>query len=252
MIQLRKPPVPWPVKAPGRDYERISHHPSFCHVCTNLHPETAFSFFGIREDILYNNNSGLQQALLEGSLTVEDRENTPSWVGGSSSTRMDLGAWQASARLSEIVEAADAGCAACEVLKQGIRGVYNDEMNCAANDIWVSIVYRKGTVMRAHLSQIMYDEEGEEHFSRNQEHLFACEFYTLPGKWLFEVSCPSQAAMPLYQADSSASVLPSLGRVELRSVRLCLKIRTLRHRIKFVILWVISLFTAMETATLAN
>lgn len=142
MIQLTKPALPWPVKPPGRNHESFSNHQSFCHVCTNVNPECAYSVFGLREDVKYDEHSGFRPAL-------ESGEPIPSWAGRpGASSRPDLGAWQVSATLSDIMAAAAAGCASCEVLKQGIIGVSRGDVSRVANNISVSIVYCKRNAMR--------------------------------------------------------------------------------------------------------
>jgi len=163
---------------------------SYCSVCCNLSPGTAFHLLP-RSDIDLNLNglSGLENVIdAKANGSYDYDEAVPLWAGTS---RIDWTSFTCTASLKDMIESAEKGCPSCAIVSIGIMKQMKWEHSEEAVNKEVDISFCRGDVLRIHLHDVVMEEVADEddfhlcgflEMPASRELIAGFEFYTLPGE----------------------------------------------------------------------
>ena len=205
-IVLTKPPFPG--QSSSNSLNGIRQDLSFCSVCCNLFPGSAFSLTP-RSDIAVHEHTGIENAEAAKAAGVCAGDGlVPAWAGVS---RVDFASWQFTARLQDVAEAADQGCSSCHILRQGIENICLDTFTSEEVYWEIEVVFCLGDVLRVALYCCEGEEEtdifGNASGPGERRHVTNLEFYTLPGKTTFRD--PFEQTLGDTRRDLLLSVFPT-------------------------------------------
>lgn len=185
-VVLRKEPYPWDVD----HWQKITEHPSFCHICCNLFAGSAYGIFP-RQDIFMSDFT-VPKNTKYGTL---DDGHVPQWPNGD---KIEHLSWQFTATSTDLISRAEESCPSCSILLNGIMKL-NDtsppELRITKDiDFEAEVVFCKGNVLRVDV----YPEEKTTTGSmlgimgapeKNTKPIMSCEFYTLPRRYILIILC---------------------------------------------------------------